>query len=151
MAAVFESAEELRAAAGRESGPTEWLTVEQSRIDAFADATDDHQWIHVDPARAAAGPFGCTIAHGYLTLSLVNLFLPDLVRVENAKMGVNYGTDKVRFPAAVKVGARIRGRARVLEASDVPGGVQLAVRVTIEIEGSDRPACVADTISRYYF
>ena len=151
MVAIFHSAEELRAAPGREAGPTDWITVEQSRIDAFAAATDDHQWIHVDPARAAAGPFGSTIAHGYLTLSLVNLFLPDLVRVENAKMGVNYGTEKVRFPAAVKVDARIRGRAQVLEATDVPGGVQIVVRVTIEIEGGDRPACVADTISRFYF
>ena len=151
MTAVFHSLEELRTAAGRESGPTEWLTIEQSRIDAFADATDDHQWIHVDPSRAAAGPFGTTIAHGYLTLSLVNKFLPDLVRVESAKMGVNYGTDKVRFPAAVKVGARIRGRAQVLTATDVPAGVQIVVRVTIEVEGGDRPACVADTISRFYF
>jgi acyl dehydratase len=151
VVAIFHSAEELRAAPGREAGPTDWITVEQSRIDAFAAATDDHQWIHVDPVRAAAGPFGSTIAHGYLTLSLVNLFLPDLVRVENAKMGVNYGTEKVRFPAAVKVDARIRGRAQVLEATDVPGGVQIVVRVTIEIEGGDRPACVADTISRFYF
>ena len=151
MAAIFHSAEELRAAAGREAGPTDWITVEQSRVDRFADATDDHQWIHVDPARAASGPFGTTIAHGYLTLSLVNFFLPDLVRVEGAKMGVNYGTNKVRFPAAVKVGARIRGRAQVLEATDVPGGVQIVVRVTIEIEGGDRPACVADTISRFFF
>ena len=151
MVAIFHSAEELRAAAGREAGPTDWITVEQSRVDAFADATDDHQWIHVDPARAASGPFGTTIAHGYLTLSLVNFFLPDLVRVEGAKMGVNYGTNKVRFPAAVKVGARIRGRAQVLEATDVPGGVQIVVRVTIEIEGGERPACVADTISRFFF
>jgi len=151
VVAIFHSAEELRAAPGREAGPTGWITVEQSRINAFAAATDDHQWIHVDPARAATGPFGSTIAHGYLTLSLVNLFLPDLVRVENAKMGVNYGTEKVRFPAAVKVNARIRGRAQVLEATDVPGGVQIVVRVTIEIEGGDRPACVADTISRFYF
>ena len=151
MVAIFHSAEELRAAAGREAGPTDWITVEQSRVDEFADATDDHQWIHVDPARAASGPFGTTIAHGYLTLSLVNFFLPNLVRVEGAKMGVNYGTNKVRFPAAVKVGARIRGRAQVLEATDVPGGVQIVVRVTIEIEGGDRPACVADTISRFYF
>jgi acyl dehydratase len=151
MVAIFHSAEELRAAAGREAGPTDWITVEQSRVDEFADATDDHQWIHVDPARAASGPFGTTIAHGYLTLSLVNFFLPDLVRVEGAKMGVNYGTNKVRFPAAVKVGARIRGRAQVLEATDVPGGVQIVVRVTIEIEGGERPACVADTISRFFF
>jgi acyl dehydratase len=151
MVATFHSAEELRAAAGREAGPTDWITVEQSRVDAFADATDDHQWIHIDPARAARGPFGTTIAHGYLTLSLVNFFLPNLVRVEGAKMGVNYGTGKVRFPAAVKVGARIRGRAQVLEATDVQGGVQIVVRVTIEIEGGDRPACVADTISRFFF
>jgi len=151
MVAIFHSAEELRAAAGREAGPTDWITVEQSRVDEFADATDDHQWIHVDPARAASGPFGTTIAHGYLTLSLVNFFLPDLVRVEGAKMGVNYGTNKVRFPDAVKVGARIRGRAQVLEATDVPGGVQIVVRVTIEIEGGERPACVADTISRFFF
>jgi len=148
---VFSSPEELRAAVGAEVGPTDWVTIEQSRVDGFADATDDHQWIHVDPVRAAAGPFGGTIAHGYLTLSLVNLFLPQLVRVENAKMGVNYGTDKVRFPAAVRVGARIRGRAQVLGASDVPGGVQITVRVTIEVEGGDRPACVADTISRFFF
>jgi len=151
MVASFHSAEELRGAAGREAGPTGWITVEQSRVDAFADATDDHQWIHVDPARAVSGPFGTTIAHGYLTLSLVNFFLPDLVRVEGAKMGVNYGTNKVRFPAAVKVGARIRGRAQVLEATDVPGGVQIVVRVTIEIEDGERPACVADTISRFFF
>jgi acyl dehydratase len=151
MVAIFHSAEELRAAAGREAGPTDWITVEQSRVDEFADATDDHQWIHVEPARAASGPFGTTIAHGYLTLSLVNFFLPDLVRVEGAKMGVNYGTNKVRFPAAVKVGARIRGRAQVLEATDVPGGVQIVVRITIEIEGGERPACVADTISRFFF
>ena len=151
MVAIFHSAEELRAAAGREAGPTDWITVEQSRVDAFADATDDHQWIHVEPARAASGPFGTTIAHGYLTLSLVNFFLPNLVRVEGAKMGVNYGTNKVRFPAAVKVGARIRGRAQVLEATDVSGGVQIVVRVTIEIEGGERPACVADTISRFFF
>jgi len=151
MVAIFHSAEELRAAAGREAGPTDWITVEQSRVDEFADATDDHQWIHVEPARAASGPFGTTIAHGYLTLSLVNFFLPDLVRVEGAKMGVNYGTNKVRFPDAVKVGARIRGRAQVLEATDVPGGVQIVVRITIEIEGGERPACVADTISRFFF
>ena len=151
MVAIFHSAEELRAAAGREAGPTDWITVEQSRVDEFADATDDHQWIHVEPARAASGPFGTTIAHGYLTLSLVNFFLPDLVRVEGAKMGVNYGTNKVRFPAAVRVGARIRGRAQVLDATDVSGGVQIVVRVTIEIEGGERPACVADTISRFFF
>jgi acyl dehydratase len=151
MTLITHSADGLLAVGERDLGATPWIDIEQCRIEAFADATDDHQWIHVDPARAASGPFGTTIAHGYLTLSLVNFFLPDLVRVEGAKMGVNYGTNKVRFPAAVKVGARIRGRAQVLEATDVPGGVQIAVRVTIEIEGGERPACVADTISRFFF
>jgi len=146
-----EKPQDLLQHVGKELGPSEWLTVTQEMIDKFADATGDHQWIHVEPARAASGPFGTTIAHGYLTLSLVNFFLPDLVRVEGAKMGVNYGTNKVRFPAAVKVGARIRGRAQVLEATDVSGGVQIVVRVTIEIEGGERPACVADTISRFFF
>ena len=127
MVAIFQSAEELRAATGREAGPTDWITIEQSRVDAFADATDDHQWIHVDPVRAATGPFGSTIAHGYLTLSLVNLFLPDLVRVDGARMGVNYGTDKVRFPAAVKVGARIRGRAQLR----MPGQKSLELEAAI--------------------
>jgi acyl dehydratase len=151
MGAVFHSAEELRGSVGTEAGPTDWVAIEQSRVDRFADATNDHQWIHVDPARAAQGPFGGTIAHGYLTLSLVNLFLPDLVRVDGAKMGVNYGAERVRFPAAVRIGARLRGRAKVLEATDVPGGVQVVVRVTIEIEGGEKPACVADTISRFFF
>ena len=122
----------------------------QQRIDQFADATGDHQWIHVDPVRAASGPYGKCIAHGYLTLALVNLFLPQLMRVDNVSMGVNYGVDKVRFPAPVPVDSRIRGRGEIVAVEEVKGAVQVIVRVSVEIEGSDRPACVADTISRFF-
>jgi acyl dehydratase len=140
------------ASVGQALGPTEWITVTQERINTFADATGDHQWIHVDPERAQAGPFGACVAHGYLTLSLANLFLPQLVRYERLKMGVNYGCDKVRFPAPVKVGARIRGRGEVVAAEPVKGeGVQITVRISVEIEGADKPGCVVDTISRLYF
>jgi len=128
------------------------MVLTQERIQRFADATDDHQWIHVDPVRAAAGPFGGCIAHGYLTLGLANKFLPELVTYERLKMGVNYGCDKVRFPAPVRAGARIRGRGEVVAAEPIKGdGVQVTVRVTVDIEGSDKPGCVVDTISRLYF
>ena len=151
-AAVFHSAAEYQAAVGRSFGPTDWLTIEQDRIDKFAEATGDHQWIHVDPARAAKGPFGATIAHGYLSLSLVNYFLPDLARAEGMKHGVNYGCDRVRFPAALKVGTRVRARAEILGVEDLGGGaVQVKIRVSIEAEGVDKPVCVADTLSRLYF
>jgi acyl dehydratase len=150
MTMVFENPEELLSAAGRHLGHSEWLEVTQQRIDQFAEATGDHQWIHVDPERAASGPFGKTIAHGYLTLSLANLFLPELLRVENTSMGVNYGCEKVRFPAPVPVGSRVRGAGEVISAVEVKGGVQVVVRMTIEIEGGDRPACVVDTISRFF-
>ena len=124
--------------------------IEQGRIDQFAEATGDHQWIHVDPERAKDGPYGTTIAHGYLTLSLVNLFLPQLMEVRNVSMGVNYGMDKTRFPAAVPVGSRIRGSGEVVAAEEVKGGaVQVTVRVSVEVDGGDRPACVVDTISRF--
>lgn len=149
MPRIFQSVDALQAAAGTVLGPTDWVTIEQSRVDAFADATGDHQWIHVDVERARTGPFGGTIAHGYLTLSLCSLFLPDLMRVDIAGMGINYGLDKVRFPAPVRVGSRIRGRGEIVSVSPVPGGVQVIVRVTVEVEGSERPACVADTISRF--
>ncbi len=157
MTTVIESPAALSDWIGRPIGPTDWMTIEQDRIDLFADATGDHQWIHVDPERATAGPFGAPIAHGYLTLSLVNSFLPDLMRVDNSSMGVNYGVDKVRFPSPVRVGSRLRARAEVIAADPVaapPGGdgegVQATVRVTVEVEGSDRPACVVDTVSRFY-
>ena len=149
MPTVFERPADLLDGVGTDLGTTEWLEITQERVDTFADATGDHQWIHVDPERAKDGPFGGTIAHGYLTLSLVNTFLPDLLEVRNVSMGVNYGTDKTRFPAAVPVGSRIRGRAELTGAEEVKGGVQARVTVTVEIEDSDRPACVVETISRF--
>ncbi len=152
MTRRFDSVDAVLGAVGMALGTTGWMVLAQDRIDAFADVTDDHQWIHVDPARAAQGPFGACIAHGYLTLSLANKFLPELVAYDRLRMGVNFGCDRVRFPAPVKAGARIRGRGEVVAAEPVKGdGVQVTVRVTVEIEGSDRPGCVVDTISRLYF
>ncbi|MNO37832.1 putative enoyl-CoA hydratase 1 [compost metagenome] len=151
MRHTFSSAQALLAAEGLELGCSEWLTISQSRIDLFAEATGDHQWIHVDPERAANGPFGACIAHGYLTQSLVNLFLPQLLAIDNLAMGVNYGCDRVRFPAPVRVGSRVRGRGQILRAEPVADSVQLVVRVSVEIEGQARPGCVVDTISRYTF
>lgn len=150
MSTEFEHPNALLDAVGQDLGKTKSMLVEQQRINTFADATGDHQWIHVDPEKAATGPFGTCIAHGYLTLSLVNYFLPDLLKVNNVKMGVNYGCDKVRFPNIVKVGASIYGHGEVVAAEEVKGGVQVTVRVSVFVEGEDRPACVADTISRFY-
>ncbi|WP_439861895.1 MaoC family dehydratase [Pseudomonas sp. MBLB4136] len=151
MSTVFSSAAQMLGAVGLQLGCTEWLTITQERVNLFAEATGDHQWIHVDPQRAAEGPFGGCIAHGYLTMALANLFMPQLMRIENLAMGVNYGSDRVRFPAAVKVGARVRGRGEVLRAETISATVQLTVRISIEIEGEERPGCVVDTISRYSF
>ncbi|MEW2415638.1 MaoC family dehydratase [Streptomyces sp. NPDC046866] len=148
---VFTSPEELRAAIGETLGPSGWLEVDQKRIDLFADATGDHQWIHVDPERAAAGPFGSTIAHGYLTLSLLPSLVPQVMRVEGMRMGINYGMDKVRFPAIVPVGSRLRATAVITEVTEAGGGVQVAATVTVEREGGDKPVCVAQSLSRYYF
>ena len=150
MTTIFKNPAELLTAPGSHLGYSDWLEIDQSRIDLFAEATGDRQWIHVDPERAAKGPFGKTIAHGYLTLSLANQFLPEIMRVDNVSMGVNYGCEKVRFPAAVPVGSRVRGGGEVIGAEEIKGGVQVVVRMTIEIEGGDRPACVIDTISRFY-
>jgi acyl dehydratase len=151
MASEFSSAAQILAATGQMLGVTDWLSIEQGRVDQFADATGDHQWIHVDSERARSGPFGACIAHGYLTLALSgSYFLERIVKV-NCLMGVNYGCEKVRFPAAVRVGSRIRARGEMLSAEAVKGGVQAVIRVTVEIENSDRPACVADTVSRYLF
>jgi len=151
MPSVFETPAELEKAVGQRLGESAWLEVTQERVNLFADATDDHQWIHVDPERARGGPFGAPIAHGYLTLSLVNRFLPEIVVVKGISMGVNYGVDRVRFPSPVKVGARIRGVGELLEAErQKDGSVQAKVRVTVEIEGGGKPACVAETLSRYY-
>jgi len=147
---IFDAPAQLLENVGKQLGASDWLEIDQERIDLFADATGDHQWIHVDPDRAAQGPFGGTIAHGYLTLSLVNLFLPQVVEVRGISMGVNYGSNKLRFPAPVPVGSRIRGSAELVEAEEVKGGaIQAVIRVSVEVEGSDRPACVVDTISRY--
>ncbi|MFC8509216.1 MaoC family dehydratase [Streptomyces sp. NPDC057411] len=148
---IFTSAEELRAGVGEQLGHSDWLEIEQKRIDQFADATGDHQWIHVDPERAAAGPFGRTIAHGYLTLSLLPTLVPQIMRVEGMKMGINYGTNKVRFPSPVPVGSRLRATAVLTEVTEAGGGVQVTATVTVEREGGDKPACVAESVSRYYF
>jgi acyl dehydratase len=149
---VFESADALLAAVGRDLGVTGWMPVTQERVNLFADATDDHQWIHVDPVKAKDGPFGACVAHGYLTLSLAARFMPQLIEVRNMKMGVNYGCDKVRFPAPVRVGARIRGRGELVAVGRAKdGGLQSTLRLTVEIENEAKPACVVDTISRYYF
>ncbi len=151
MTTVFETADAILAAVGQPLGESQWVTITQERINQFADATDDHQWIHVDAERAKDGPFGVCIAHGYLTLSLASRFLPEIVDVR-MKMGVNYGCDKVRFPAPVPVGSRIRGRGDLIAAERTKdGGVQATIRVTVEIDGGAKPACIADTISRYYF
>ncbi|TMM46969.1 MaoC family dehydratase [Colwellia ponticola] len=148
---TFSSKAQLLKAAGQDLGVTDWIPLEQSRIDMFAEATGDHQWIHVDPVKAAAGPFGGCIAHGYLTLSLVNYFLPQLVDVQNISMGVNYGCDKMRFPGVVKAGSDIRGRAEIVSVEAIKESVQVVTRVTIEVADQQRPACVVDTISRYTF
>ena len=148
---IFETPLKLRDHVGDRLGESDWLEITQDRIDKFADATGDHQWIHVDPERAKDGPFGACIAHGYLTMSLVNLFLPQIVDVRGISMGVNYGADRLRFPAPVPVGSRVRGSAELIGAQETKdGGVQATIRVSVEIEGGDRPGCVIDTISRYY-
>ena len=152
MGRSFDSNDAVLAAVGQDLGVTPWLDIAQERIDTFADATGDHQWIHTDPVRSQNGPFGRTIAHGYLTLSLANYFLPQLVQFHGLKMGVNYGCEKVRFPAPVPVGSRVRGHGTVVAAEPIKGdGVQVTVRITVQIEGSDKPGCVVDTISRLFF
>ena len=149
MATVFNHPSELKGSVGKQLGVSEWLEIDQDRINLFADATGDHQWIHVDPEMAAAGPFGATIAHGYLTLALTNFLLPQVVQVEGISMGINYGTNRMRFPSPVPVGSRVRVSAELVEVDEVPGGYQTVIRATVEIEGSDRPACVVDAVSRF--
>ena len=149
MPTILDGEDAVRAAVGTHLGYSDWLEIDQDRINLFADATGDHQWIHVDVEKAKAGPFGAPIAHGYLTLSLSNLFLPEIVEVRGFNMGVNYGVDKVRFPAPVTVGSRIRGGGELIDVSDVKGGIQTLVRITVEIDGGDKPACVIDSLSRW--
>lgn len=150
MTRIFETPAALIGSEGTLLGPTDWLAIEQDRVNGFADVTGDHQWIHVDVQRAADGPFGGTIAHGYLTMSLVNYFLPQLIEVRGFAHAVNVGADRLRFLAPVKVGARIRGVAEIVSIEEIKGAIQSVVRVTVEIEGSEKPACVVDTISRYF-
>lgn len=146
---TFANLDALRAAVGTELGPTEWRTISQEMINGFADATGDHQWIHVDVEAAKAGPFGAPIAHGYLTMSLCAPFLSQLAAVEGVTMGLNYGVNKARFITPVRVGSRVRASGVVQDVTEVSGGVQVVVAITIEIEGEAKPAAVVETVSRY--
>jgi acyl dehydratase len=146
---VFDDIESFTAAVGQHLGYSDWLEIAQDRVDAFAEATGNHQWIHVDPERAAAGPYGGTIGHGYLTLSLLPALGAQIYRADGVPAAINYGLDRVRFPAPVRVGSRVRAGAELVSATPVAGGgTQAVVRFTVEVEGQDRPACVADTIRR---
>jgi acyl dehydratase len=135
---------------GKELGVSDWIEVSQAQVDGFADATGDHQWIHVDPVRAKSGPYGTTIAHGYLTLALIPPLLEQLLAVDRVAMGVNYGLNKVRFPAPLPVDSRVRLSAMLVEAQSVAGGVQVTIDATLERDGGDRPVCVAQAIYRFY-
>jgi len=147
---VFATLDELRAAGGRHLGWTGWVDITQERVNLFADATGDHQWIHVDVARATTeSPFGGPIAHGYLTLALSNLFLPQLIEVPGASAGINYGTGKVRFPSPVPVGCRVRGGAEITAVEDIAAGLQTTITITIQVEGQDKPACVIESLTRW--
>ena len=150
MTTIFHRPQDLIGAEGTPLGPTEWLTIDQGRVDGFAEVTEDRQWIHVDVERARSGPFGGTIAHGYLTMSLVNHFLPQLIEVRGFTHAVNVGADRLRFLNPVRVGARIRATGEIVGVEEIKGAVQSVVRVTVEIEGEEKPACVVDTISRYF-
>ena len=150
MKTTFESVADLRDAVGKHLGYSDWHVIDQERVNLFADATGDHQWIHVDPERARGGPFGTTVAHGFLTLSLLPLFLPEVYSVEGVRMAVNYGLNKVRFPAPLPVGSRVRGGLELVDVADVEGGVQVTARVTVEAEGAPKPCCVAESLVRLY-
>ena len=149
---TFHNIEELRQAVGQEAFVTDWVLIDQKRIDLFAQATDDPQWIHVDPVRAAKeSPFGCTIALGFLTLSLLGRFYDQHMALPFCKMGINYGLNRVRFTNPVKVDRQVRGRFVLAKLEDIAGGVQMTFSVTIEIQGEERPACVAESVVRQYF
>ena len=147
MTRVFNSLEAFKAAAGEELGTNDWVTVTQEQINTFADSTGDHQWIHVDPERAKSGPFGTTIAHGYLTLSLAPMLSSEIWTIEGITMAVNYGSNKVRFTQPVPVGSLVRGSIVLDSVDESPKGAQVAMTLTVEIEGQERPACVAQTLS----
>lgn len=146
---VFNQLDEFVAADGSRLGPTDWLVIEQDRVDLFADATGDHQWIHVDPDRAATGPFGGTIAHGLLTLSLLPHFMHELYRVDNVRLAINYGFNKVRFITPVPVGAKLRASIEIANVTKLDGAVQATLATTIEMDGADKPAAVIESILRY--
>jgi acyl dehydratase len=149
---VIASVEELKALTGQEVAVTGWVDVSQERVNMFADATGDHQWIHLDVERSRKeSPYGGTIAHGFLTLSLLPMLMESAVSMPNCKMGVNYGLNKVRFPAPVPVGSRVRARMTLLEVEDIEGGAQITWKVTIERDGGDKPVCVAESIARRYW
>ena len=145
----FDSLADLTNAVGTDLGATEWLTIDQDRINQFADATGDHQWIHVDVEAAKQGPFGTTIGHGYLTMSLCAPFLGQLLSVGGISMGINYGVDKARFISPVPAGGRVRGTGQIVSATEIPGGAQVVTRITIELEGAAKPAAVVDTVTRF--
>ena len=147
---TFQTIAELKDLVGQEIGVSDWITVTQERIQLFADATNDHQWIHLDAERAKAGPFGTTIAHGFLTLSLLPEMAASAFGVNETRMGVNYGLNKVRFPAPVPSGSRLRGRFKLVGYEALEGGAQLTVQVTMEREGSGKPVCIAESIGRRY-
>ena len=149
MTTIVQGIQGLKDKVGEHLGYSEWVEITQEQVNLFADATGDHQWIHVDPERAKSGPFSGPIAHGYLTLSLGPMLMPQILRVEGISMAVNYGAGKVRFPSPVPVNSRVRARGELLDAKEVPGGVQATTRVTIEVEGGGKPAAIVDTISRY--
>ncbi|MFL6141388.1 MAG: MaoC family dehydratase [Labedaea sp.] len=144
---VFANLAELAAAKGEHLGWSDWHTVTQEQVNTFADATGDHQWIHVDQDKAATGPFGTTIAHGYLTLSLIPVLVKDVYRVDGIRMGINYGSNKVRYPSVVPVGSRIRAGVELVDVAEAKLGRQIVMRTTVEIEGSEKPACVAETLA----
>jgi acyl dehydratase len=146
---VLDGIDQVNAAVGRHLGFSDWVEVTQDQVNRFADATGDHQWIHVDVERARNGPFGGPIAHGYLTLSLSNLLLPQVVEVRGFSLGVNYGTNKVRFPAPVPVGSKLRAGVELTAVDPVAGGVQTTMLITVEAEGVAKPACVIESLSRY--
>jgi len=148
---VFNGVDEFREQVGQQLGVSDWVTVEQTHVDQFADATGDHQWIHVDEEKAAAGPFGTRIVHGFLTLSLLPVLIKSTYDIANARMGINYGLDKVRFTSVVPVGSRVRGVVDLIDVTDAKdGSAQVKVKVTVEIEGSERPALIAEWLTRQY-
>jgi acyl dehydratase len=150
MTTIIEGIDGLKAKKGEHLGYSDWLEITQERVNEFAEATGDHQWIHVDPERAKTGPFGGPIAHGYLTISLAPMLLPQVMRVEGIQMGVNYGINKLRFPSPVPVGAKLRVGASLADVEDIQGGAQVTLDLTFEVEGKDKPSCVAQAVYRYY-